>query len=260
MKSYYPPSDRLAIVDSGCRQLRLPRSNFSVAVVVEHRRRRCRCDPDFRAQLVSRVPTQRGRVSRPARQAVADIAAATDELQISAGPSIDAIGEARRAAIVLARAFDLGRIVLVDGECRRARDGTRDAFTPVFNVLRQQNSNNLVRAELYRDDLRNLIPRLKATTITWSTSVSRGLALLLALALGCGALGDASTRRWHGRLRAARRSVWTMLGARRFLLVSEVLAQAPTVALSVWHPPVLAPSNGRPRRRRPRGWRPRRAR
>jgi hypothetical protein len=74
-----------------------------------------------------------------------------------------AIDEARRAAIVLARAFDLGRIVLVDGECRRARDGARDAFTPVFNVLRQPNPNNLVRAELYRDDLRNLIPRLKAT-------------------------------------------------------------------------------------------------
>jgi hypothetical protein len=98
MKSYYPPSDRLAIVDSGCRQLRLPRSNFSVAVVVEHRRRRCRCDPDFRAQLVSRVPTQRGRVPHPARQAVADIAAATDELQISAGLSIDAIVAAIRSA------------------------------------------------------------------------------------------------------------------------------------------------------------------
>jgi hypothetical protein len=98
MKSYYPPSDRLAIVDSGCRQLGLPRSNFSVAVVVEHRRRRCRCDPGFRAHLVSRVPTQRGGVPRPARQAVADIAAATDELQISAGLSIDAIVAAIRLA------------------------------------------------------------------------------------------------------------------------------------------------------------------
>lgn len=168
-----------------------------------------------------------------------------------------AIDEARRAAIVLARAFDLGRIVLVDENVDGHGTGRAMHSRRCSMCCGNRTPITLCAPSYTATTCGILFQGLRRPWITWSTSVSRGLALLLALALGCGALGGASTRRWHGRLRAARRSVWTMLGARRFLLVSEVLAQAPTVALSVWHPPVLAPSNGRPRRRRPRGWRPR---
>ena len=123
----------------------------------------------------------------PQRQAVGDIVAATSEL-IAAGSlsgvaareesrqrgtwggepagSIAAVrisgpmNNARSAADNLLRALELARIVVVDPQCRQARDEVSSSHQAVSDLLERGNPSNFIIVELYAADMKEALTAL----------------------------------------------------------------------------------------------------
>jgi hypothetical protein len=120
----------------------------------------------------------------PQREAVAAIVAATNELvtrgalaaeaifAVLVSPSwvhppglgtIDAnrigppMNDVRRAASALIGALNLGRIVVVDPQCRQALDAANEAMSDVKKFLGQPNPETFVHAQFYRKHLAAII-------------------------------------------------------------------------------------------------------
>jgi hypothetical protein len=124
----------------------------------------------------------------PQRQAVADIVAETNELVtrsalaaraidaefargdwVRPGGPIDAnqigppINDARRAASDLVRALGLGRIVVVDPQCRQALDSANEEMSAVKAFLGQPNPKTFVHAPFYKRHLGAIVNNLEAS-------------------------------------------------------------------------------------------------
>jgi hypothetical protein len=122
----------------------------------------------------------------PQRQAVGDIVAAKSELVaagslsalavsdesrrganwggkpgvIDAGRITEPMNAARSAADNLLRALELARIVVVDPQCRQARDEVTSAVDAVGNLLARGNPRNFVDVELYLVDIDSALTAL----------------------------------------------------------------------------------------------------
>jgi hypothetical protein len=125
----------------------------------------------------------------PQRLAVADIVATTNELVTRGALAAEAIfaelvdgglvrssglgtidtnrigppmNDVRRAASDLVGALDLGRIVVVEPECRKALDAANEAMSPVKRFLGQPNPETFVHLPFYKDHLAGIILNLEA--------------------------------------------------------------------------------------------------
>jgi hypothetical protein len=61
------------------------------------------------------------------------------------------------------RAFNLGRIMIVDEKCRLAAEKAGAAVATVIATLERPNPQNLVLAELFDKDVSNAVPELRST-------------------------------------------------------------------------------------------------